>query len=68
MSELRLLIYRLVISKSAKVASSKSEDDGTVRKYGTPEFLRRSTVRGTVRFFCNGTRTVRWYGTLQKLN
>ena len=23
---------------------------------------------GTVRLFCNGTGTVRWYGTLQKLN
>ena len=33
-------------------------------RYGTPQFLLRSTVRS----FCNGTDTVRWYGTLQKLN
>ena len=33
---------------------------GTVRWYGTPQFL----LRGTVRFFCNGTGTVRRYGTL----
>ena len=39
-------------------------------RYGTPQFLRRDTVRffcdgtgyvGTVRLFCNGTGTVRWY-------
>ena len=33
-------------------------------QYGTPQFLLRSTVR----LFCNGTGTLRWYGTLQKLN
>ena len=33
---------------------------GTLVRYGTPQFL----VRSTVRFFCNGTGTVRWYGTL----
>ena len=49
---------------------------GTLVRYGTPQFLPRSTVRwydtpffvmvrvrhvGTVRFFCKGTGTVRWY-------
>ena len=33
---------------------------GSVRRYGTPQFLLRSTVR----FFCNGTGTVRWYALL----
>ena len=33
---------------------------GTLVRYGTPRFL----LRGTVRFFCNGTGTVRRYGTL----
>ena len=33
-------------------------------RYSTPQFL----VRSTVRLFCNGASTVRWYGTLQKLN
>ena len=28
-------------------------------RYGTPQFLLRSTVR----FFCNGTGAARWYGT-----
>ena len=32
---------------------------GTLVRYGTPQLLRR----GTVRFFCDGTDTVRWYGT-----
>ena len=36
-----------------------TKDGSTVRWYGTPRFLLRSTVR----LFCNGTRTVRWYGT-----
>ena len=44
---------------------------GTVRRYGTPQFLRRGTVRffvmvrvryvDTVRLFCKGTGTLRWY-------
>ena len=29
---------------------------GTLVRYGTPQFLLRSTVR----LFCNGTGTVRW--------
>ena len=39
----------------------------TLVRYGTPQFLRRGTVRffcdgtGTVRLFYNGTGTVRWY-------
>ena len=39
-------------------------------RYGTLRFIFCSEVRyaGTVRFFWNGTGTVRWYGTLQKLN
>ena len=66
MYELRSLIYRQVILKSVKVASSQKQgwQNGTVLKYGTAQFLLRSTVR----LFCNGTGTVRWYGTLQKLN
>ena len=37
---------------------------GTVRKYGTSQFLLRSTERwyGTF-FFCHGSGTIRWYGT-----
>ena len=35
---------------------------GAVRWYGTPQFLLRSTVR----LFCNGTGTVRWYALLIK--
>ena len=43
------------------------------RRYGTLvryAFFVMERVRyvGTVRLFCNGTGTVRWYGTLQKLN
>ena len=57
MCELRSLIYRLVISKSVKVAVSKKQE----WLYGTPQFLFRSTVR----LICNGAGTVRWYGTLQ---
>ena len=34
------------------------------RQYGKPQFLLRSTVRR----FCNGTGTLRWYGAFQKLN
>ena len=51
MCELRSLINRRVISKSVKVANSEKQgwQYGTVRKYGTPQFLLR--------------RTVRWYGT-----
>ena len=66
MCELRSLINRRVISKSVKVANSEKQgwQYGTVRKYDTPQFL----LRRTVRLFCNGTGTVRWYGTLQKLN
>ena len=30
-------------------------------RYCLPQFLRRSTVAGTVPLFCNGTGTVRWY-------
>ena len=57
MFELRSLIYRLVILKTIKVASSQKQgwQYGTVRKYGTPQFL----LKGTVRLFCNGTGTVR---------
>ena len=52
MCKVRSLIYRLVISKSVKVVSSlkKGWQYGAVRKYGTPQFLQKSTVR--------------WYGTL----
>ena len=66
MCELRLLICRLVISKSVKVASSlkKGGPYGTVRKYGTPQFLQKVWCTGTVHLFCNVTGTVRWYGTL----
>ena len=54
---------------------------GTLVRYGTPQFLLRSRVRwygtfffvmvrvryfGTVRLFCKGTGTVRWYALLIK--
>ena len=53
---------------------------GTLVRYGTPQFLLRSTVHwygtfffmvrvryvGTVRLFCKGTGTVRWYALLIK--
>ena len=69
MCKLKSLIYRLVISKSVKVASSQKQgwQYGTYVRYGTPQFLLRSTVRffcngtGTVRLFLKGTGTVRWY-------
>ena len=32
-------------------------------RYGTPQFLLRSTVRWYGTFCCSGTGTVRWYGT-----
>ena len=35
----------------------EGKDGGMVRTYGTPQFLLRSSVR----HFCNGTGTVRWY-------
>ena len=65
MCELRSLNYRLVISKSVQVASSlkKGWQYGTVRKYGTPQFLLKSSV-------CwYGTPFLKWYGygTLQNL-
>ena len=39
---------------------------GTVRRYDTVRlnFCLEVRYAGTVRFFCNGTGTVRWYGTL----
>ena len=37
-----------------------TKNGSTVRYVGAPQFL----LRGTVRFFCDGTGTVRWYGTL----
>ena len=37
-------------------------------RYGTPQFLQKVRYAGTVRIVCDGTGTVRWYGTLQKLN
>ena len=47
----------------------KSKDGSTVRyvgmvRYGTPQFL----LKCTVRLFRNDMGTVRWYGTLRKLN
>ena len=38
---------------------------GTVRRYGTVRlnFCQEVRYAGTVRFFCNGTGTLRWYGT-----
>ena len=42
-------------------------NNGSTVRYGTPQFLLRSTVRffcngmGTVRLFRKGTGTVRWY-------
>ena len=53
-----------------KLRVVKSKDGSTVRytvrKYGTPQFLLRSTVRWyMVRLFCNGTGTVCWYGMVQ---
>ena len=57
MCGLSSLIYTLVILKSLKVASSKQGlQYGTVRKYITPQFLLKSTVR----LPCNGTGTVRF--------
>ena len=45
-------------------------DGSTVRKYGMVRLNFCEEVRygGTVRLFYNGTDTVRWHGTLQKLN
>ena len=69
-----LNIKRLILSKNVlkkKLYHNQGWQYGTVRRYGTPQFLRRGTVRwygtllfngtGTVRLFCNGTGTVRWY-------
>ena len=71
MCEFRSLIYRLVISKSVKVASSKKQGwrYGTVRKYGAVYLNVCLEIRyaGMVRLFCNGKGTVRYYGKLQKL-
>ena len=38
---------------------------GTVRRYSTVRlnFCQEVRYAGTVRFFCNGTGTLRWYGT-----
>ena len=37
--------------------------DGSTVRYGTPQFCEEIRYAGTVRFFCDGTGTVRWYGT-----
>ena len=59
MCELISLIYRLVISKSVKVASSKKQE----WQYGAPQFLLKVRYAGTVRFF--GMVRVRYVGTVR---
>ena len=70
MCEFRLLIYRLVILKSVKVASSWKQEWQyvTVRKYGMVHFSFWQEVRyaGTVRLFWN--ERVRYVGTVRSKN
>ena len=52
------------ILPTVPVPSSKEDidvlvKDGCTVRYDTPQFLLRSTVH----LFCNGTGTLRWYGT-----
>ena len=70
MGELRSLIYRLVISKSVKVASSlkKGWQYGTVRKYGRYASIFAKKYVTLVRYAFFATVRLRYVGTVRFKN
>ena len=63
MIELSKKYFRLMHRERQHVTVRQEWQYGTIRWYGTPPFLLRSTVR----LFCNGTGAIRWYGRTVRL-